>query len=143
MPLKGIPNSIVPELLYALAKMGHGDYLVIADANFPSDSVADSSVSKVPVRVHGSTANILEDILNLIPLDQYADYPLKVMDRVDSDKEKQLEVPAYAHLAAVAGVELEYVERFKFYELAKKSFLVVQTDDTSLYANCIVMKGVL
>ncbi len=65
------------------------------------------------------------------------------MDRVDSDKEKQLDVPAYSLLTNVANTELEYVERFAFYELAKKAFVVVQTDDRSLYANCIVAKGVL
>ncbi len=53
MPLKGIPESITPELLYALAKMGHGDRIVIADANFPSDSVAKETVIGVPIRVTG------------------------------------------------------------------------------------------
>lgn len=144
MPLKGIPDSITPELLYVLAKMGHGDSLVIADANFPSDSVASHCIVKSPIRVHGVTSDLLADILTLFPLDQYKEFPVAVMDRVDSDKAKGLVVPAYMLLSEAAGhIDLEYTERFKFYDDAKKAFAVVQTDDFSLYANCIIFKGVV
>lgn len=146
MPLKGIPDSITPELLYALAKMGHGDRIVIADANFPSDSIASSTVLGSPIRVFGSTSEILSDILKIMPLDQYEEYPLAVMDRVPSDKERELEVPAYKNLATAAEkipVELKYIERFAFYQAAKSCFAVVQTTDRTLYANCIISKGVL
>ena len=146
MPLIGIPDSITPELLYAIAKMGHGDKLVIADANFPSDSVAAKTVLGSPIRVSGSTSKILADLLKLFPIDQYEEFPVGVMDRVPSDKEKGLIVPAYEALAGAAGLspdKLNYIERFQFYEEAKKCFVVVQTDDRTLYANCIVSKGVI
>ena len=146
MPLKGIPDSISPELLYALARMGHGDALVIADANFPSDSVAANTILKTPIRVNGSTSDILKDILQLFPLDQYHSHPVQVMDRVQSDKDRNLEVPAYKSLAVAANIspeDLLYVERFEFYEKAKTSFVIVQTNDFSLYANCYIMKGVI
>ena len=147
MPLRGIPDTITPELLYALAKMGHGDTLCIADANFPSDSTAQHTAISTPIRVHGTTADILRDILTLIPLDSYALSPIFVMDRVPSDKARDLEVPAYAMLARTAEVDkssgMAYVERYTFYEKAKQCFVVVQTDDRSLYANCILSKGVL
>jgi L-fucose mutarotase len=147
MPLKGIPNRISPELLYTLARMGHGDFIVIADANFPSDSIARSTRSnEIPIRISGSTAEVLGDILELLPLDQYMEKPLAVMDRVDSDKAKELHVPAYEKLASAAGVStssLDYIERFAFYELAKTAFAVIQTDDKTLYANAIIYKGVL
>ena len=55
MPLKGVPDSLTPELLFVLARMGHGDRLVLADANFPSDSVATSTVLRSPLRVYGRT----------------------------------------------------------------------------------------
>ncbi len=147
MPLKGIPDSITPELLFALARMGHGDKLVIADANFPSDSIAKSTVVGVPIRIQGkTTAELLNDILKLIPLDLYDTHPVKVMDRVSSDKARNLVVPAYELISRVAMFDstehLGYVERFAFYEQAKQCFVVVQTDDRSLYANCIVSKGV-
>jgi len=127
--------------------MGHGDFLVVADANFPSDSTARATrPNEAPIRVSGSTAEVLGDILELMPLDQYMEKPLAVMDRVDSDKARELHVPAYDKLASVAGMStssLDYIERFAFYELAKKAFAVIQTDDKTLYANAIVYKGVL
>lgn len=147
MPLKGIPDTITPELLYALAKMGHGDMLCIADANFPSDSTARSTVVPTPIRVHGSTADILRDILTLVSLDEYASSAICVMDRVQSDKDRGLEVPAYALLAHTAAVDkssgMTYMDRYEFYEKAKLCFVIIQTDDRSLYANCIISKGVL
>ena len=74
--------------------MGHGDTLVIADANFPSDSIAANCVEKKVIRVSGSTSSILRDVLTLLPLDAYAEFPLCVMDRVQSDKviEKKVDV---------------------------------------------------
>mmetsp|Transcript_37084 Transcript_37084/g.37761 ORF Transcript_37084/g.37761 Transcript_37084/m.37761 type:complete len:144 (+) Transcript_37084:174-605(+) len=143
MPLKNIPDSITPELLYALARMGHGDSIVIADANFPSDSVAAECILKEPIRVRGSTTDILRDVLHLLPLDSYSDHPVMVMDRVQSDKERNLEVVAYNIIKAVANRDIHHVERFLFYEKSKKAFCIVQTDDRKPYANVIVQKGVL
>ena len=146
MPLIGVPATVTPELLYALARCGHGDKIVIADANFPSDSVATSCVLKSPIRVSGSTSDILKDILKLLPLDQYLPHKIFVMDRVESDKDKGLHVPAYEALRQAAAIEtneVSYVERFDFYKMAKECFAVIQTDDKSLYANVIISKGVL
>lgn len=147
MPLKGIPQSITPELLYQLAKMGHGDSIVIADANFPSDSIASHCIVKTPLRVSGFTSGILNDILKLINVDTYSPFGIFVMDRVQGDKDKNLSVPAYHAIAAVTETDvtygLTYVERFNFYERAKGAFCVVQTDDITLYANVIVHKGVV
>jgi L-fucose mutarotase len=147
MPLKGIPKSISPELLFAIARMGHGDQLILADSNFPSDSVAQSCVVNTPIRVIGNTDEILCDLLTLFPLDQYTEYSAQMMDRVESDKAKDLQVEAYASTAnAVAPfsqLPVQFVERFAFYERAKKSFVVVQTSDARLYANIIISKGVI
>lgn len=147
MPLLNVPSSINAELLYALARMGHGDYLVIADANFPSDSVAASCIHKTPIRVSGKTVDILRDILKLFPLDQYVLKPVGVMDRVQTDKDRNLLVPTYDDVVRVCSFpnadKVEFIERFAFYERAKKAFVIVQTDDKSLYANIIVTKGVI
>ena len=86
-----------------------------------------------------------------MPLDTYDDFPLKVMDRVQSDKERDLHVPAYRNLLDVANlfaesgkdVSLAYIERMNFYCEARKCFFIIQSDDTSPYANVIVSKGVL
>ena len=146
MPLIGIPDLINPELLYALAKAGHGDKIVIADANFPSDTIAATATITNPIRVQGSTSDVLRDILKLLPLDQYMTHPIAVMDRVESDKKRGLEVPAYEAFATVTNKyidDLEYVERFDFYEKAKGAFVVIQTNDKTLYANAIIYKGVI
>lgn len=147
MPLKGIPNSISPELLYAIARMGHGDTLVLADANFPSDSVAHSCTLNTPIRISGNTDEILRDLLTLFPLDQYTTYAALMMDRVDSDKARDLCVEAYSTttttVSSHSNLPVEFIERFAFYEAAKKAFVVVQTSDTRLYANVIVSKGVI
>lgn len=144
--LYNIPANITPELLYALSRCGHGDKIVLADANFPSDSIAASTVLKVPIRMNGSTSEVLRDILHLMPLDQYMAKPIMVMDRVPSDKVKDLQVLAYGLLAKVAKTteeKLDYVERIAFYEAAKTAFCVIQTNDCSLYANAIIHKGVI
>lgn len=104
------------------------------------------TILQTPIRVHGSTAQILKDILVLLPLDQYAQFPVQVMDRVPNDKALNLHVPAYQLLSEASGInidDLHYVERFAFYEKAKEAFLIVQTDDRTLYANCIITKGVI
>ena len=146
MPLIGVPKSITPEVLYAIARMGHGDKLVIADANFPSDSIASSNIIKQPLRVSGSTNQILSDLLTLFPIDSYDESGVCVMNRVPCDIERNLDVPAYELIATTANIpsnKLSYIERYDFYELAKKCFCVVQTDDSALYANIIISKGVI
>lgn len=149
MPLIGVPKSISPELLYILAKLGHGDQICIADANFPSDSIANSCITKTPIRVNGSTASILRDILKLMPVDQYNPRKICLMDQEASDALKGLKVVAYDELTSVLGlnrsasIDVEYLERQSFYFEAKKSYFIIQTNDSLPYANCIISKGVV
>ncbi|XP_004555952.1 fucose mutarotase isoform X2 [Maylandia zebra] len=122
--LRGIPSVLSPELLYALAKMGHGDELGLG----------------IP--------RLMEAVLKLLPLDTYVPSPAAVMDLVDSDKQRGLAVPVwdtYEQLLSQAGsqVSLEKVERFAFYERAKKAYAVVATGETALYGNLILKKGVI
>ncbi|XP_041922282.1 fucose mutarotase isoform X1 [Alosa alosa] len=92
--LKGIPSLLSPELLYALAKMGHGDELVLADANFPVSSVC--KCGPIEIRADGlQIPALLEAILKLFPLDTYVRSPAAVMDLVDSDKELGVETPVW------------------------------------------------
>ncbi len=140
--LKGIPSILSPELLYLLAQMGHGDELVLADANFPAVSLA-----RRLVRADGhGVVPILAATLQLFPLDEFVEQPAAVMQRVDHpdqpapiwrDFQKQLDA------AAEKPVGIERVERFAFYERAKQAFGVVATGETALYANLILMKGVI
>uniref|UniRef100_A0A3Q3WY96 Fucose mutarotase n=1 Tax=Mola mola TaxID=94237 RepID=A0A3Q3WY96_MOLML len=145
--LKGIPSVLSPELLYALAKMGHGDELVLADANFPSSSICACGPREI--RADGlGIPQLLEAILRLMPLDTYVTSPAAVMDLVDSDKQRGLPVPVwdtYTQLLSEAGCQkpLEMVGRFAFYERAKKAYAVVATGETALYGNLILTKGVI
>ncbi|XP_047206829.1 fucose mutarotase isoform X2 [Girardinichthys multiradiatus] len=96
--LKGIPFVISPDLLYVLAKMGHGDELVLADANFPTSSICTSGPKEI--RADGlGIPQLLEAILKLLPLDTYVPSPSP----------------------------LEKMERFAFYERAKRAYAVVAT----------------
>ncbi|KAG7512161.1 fucose mutarotase [Solea senegalensis] len=145
--LKGIPSVLSPELLYTLAKMGHGDELVLADANFPTSSICACGPQEI--RADGlDIPQLLEAILKLLPLDTYVPSPAAVMDLVDMDKQRHLPVPVwdiYTNYLSQAGSQapLEMVERFTFYERAKKAFAVVATGEKALYGNLILKKGVI
>ncbi|XP_043842505.1 fucose mutarotase isoform X2 [Dromiciops gliroides] len=104
--LKGIPALLSPELLFALAKMGHGDEIVLADANFPTSSIC--RCGPLEVRADGlSIPQLLESILKLLPLDTYEPNSVVVMDLVESDKAKGLQTPdvwqTYKSLLSQAG----------------------------------------
>ena len=121
----------------------HGDTLVIADANFSSDQIAQSATVKQVIRVSGRTIDILRNLLTLFPLDTYSETPVIMMDLVNSDKLKVSQVEAYSQAEEISGVHVFKMERFMFYEAAKQAFCVVQTDDRSPYANVLISKGVL
>ncbi|CAF1030208.1 unnamed protein product [Adineta steineri] len=145
MPLKGIPQLISPELLYALASMGHGDEIVLADSNFPSESIARANGARLISCDGLPIPRLLRQILKLFPLDQYVTEPVALMDLVDNDKKKGLDVPIWNEYKQIVGnnVQFEMVERFQFYERAKKCFAVVRTGESAIYANIILKKGVV
>ncbi|KFO38218.1 hypothetical protein H920_00331 [Fukomys damarensis] len=92
--LKGVPALLSPELLYALARMGHGDEIVLADANFPTSSICQCG--PVEIRADGlGTQKLLEAVLKLLPLDTYVESPAAVMELVPSDKERGLQTPVW------------------------------------------------
>ena len=141
--LKGINPIIPPMLLKVLCEMGHGDTIVIADGNFPSESVGKNAVV---VRMDGhGVPEILEAVLSLIPLDQYVEKPVCLMDRVKGDNADVSIWQTYDKiLKSAEGKGLEaanMLERFEFYEEAKKAYAVIATSERSQYANVILKKG--
>lgn len=143
--LKNVPKIISPELLKILSEMGHSDFLVIADGNFPAESIGKDS--KV-IRMDGhNVPEILDAILQLFPLDTYTANPVGLMEVMKGDT---VETPIWDEYKAIVkkyddrGAEaFENIERFAFYEKAKKAYVIIATSEKALYANIILQKGVL
>lgn len=141
--LKGIPTIVGPELLKVLDEMGHGDTIVIADGNFPAASVAEGHIL---IRMDGhGVPEILEGILKLMPLDQYVDRPVTLMERCEGDNADISIWDRYNKIIASEESRGESLigtlERFAFYDEAKKAYAVIATSETSQYANIILKKG--
>jgi L-fucose mutarotase len=140
--LKGISSAISPELLKILMEMGHGDELVIGDGNFPAASMAQRLV-----RADGlGVVPLLDGILQLFPLDQYVDKPVALMQVVPGDPYQPTIWQDYQqiitrHETSFKGFDM--VERFAFYEQAKKAYAILATSEAALYANIILKKGVV
>ncbi len=137
--LKGIPNILTPELLKILMEMGHGDELVIADGNFPSQRIGQRVV-----RLDGhNVPEIMEAVLKLYPLDTYS-VPVALMAKVPGDTVETPIWDTYKKIVADhTDQEPEFVERFAFYERAKDAYAVIATSEKALYANIILKKGVV
>lgn len=140
--LKGISNVLSHELLKILMEMGHGDTILLADANFP----AASHTTKL-VRADGhAIPSLLEAILELFPVDQYIEEPVTIMERVLGDHAPITIWGTYEEiLSRFEGklIPLRRVERFAFYEEAKSCYAIVATGETAQYANIILTKGVI
>ncbi len=138
--LKGIPKVLSPDLLKILMEMGHGDEIVIADGNFPAAAIAQRLV-----RLDGhDVPEILKAVLQLFPLDTYVECPVTLMEVVKGDTVVPVIWDSYKEIIAGYGdVKIENVERFSFYERAKKAYCVIATGESALYANIILKKGVV
>jgi L-fucose mutarotase len=138
--LKGIAPCLSPDLLKALAEMGHGDELVLADAHFPGHSLGPRMLRADGVRI----TTLLEGILPLFELDSY-DAPLVMMAAVAGDRLDPSVEAAYLEVirrhAPRAAAPLR-VERQAFYDRARTAFLIVMTGETAKYGNLILKKGV-
>ena len=127
---------VSPELLKTLAEMGHGDEIVISDAHFP----AHTFNARV-IRADGLAADaLLAGIIPLFELDAYAT-PVIMMAPVPGDSLDPTVEAAYRKALGYDG-EIEQVERYAFYERAKKAYAVVITGETRKYGNIILKKGV-
>ena len=143
--LKGIPGILSPELLKVLCEMGHSDRLVIADGNFPAESRGKDAIV---IRMDGhGIPEILDAILQVFPLDTYVDKPVNLMEVMPGDT---VETPIWGTYEEITARHDErgaqaigQIERFAFYEEAKKVYAIIATGETALYANIMLQKGVV
>jgi len=143
--LKGIPKILSPELLKILCEMGHGDRLVIADGNFPAESVG-KNCTVVRMDGHG-TCELLEAILKLFPLDTYVEQPVKLMQVVPGDRVETPIWDSYADIVRKADERgskiIGHIDRFAFYDEARSAYAIIATGESALYANIMLQKGVV
>ncbi len=137
--LKGISPILKPELLKILMEMGHGDEIVISDGNFPATAIAQRLV-----RLDGlNVPEVLDAILGVMPLDQYVEKQVALMEVVPGDTFVPVIWDTYKEIIKKhePDAKIEHIERFAYYERAKKAFAVVYTSEKSQYANIILKKG--
>ncbi|MBK6467022.1 MAG: RbsD/FucU family protein [Rhodobacter sp.] len=145
--LKGIDNRLNAEVLAALRAMGHGDVLIVADTNFPSDSVARATVTGRLLRMENlSSAQAVRAILSVLPLDTFVDDFAGRMEVVGAASEVpavQAEVQAEVDLAEGRPRPMVGIERFAFYDIARKAYAVIQTGERRFYGCFMFRKGVI
>ena len=145
--LKGIDHRLNAELLGALRAMGHGNVLILADTNFPSDSVARATVTGQLLRMDNLTAaEAAEAILSVLPLDTFVpDFAgrMEVVGAADQVPPVQVEVQAAINAAEGADRPMIPIERFAFYDMARKAYAVVQTGERRFFGCFMFRKGVI
>ena len=143
--LIGINPLLNADILYTLRAMGHGDDLIIADANFPSDSVARETVLGEILRIDASAAKVVSAVLSVYPIDTFVDDAAGRMEVVGEPK-KILPVmqEVQAEVSAAGGPEeMISIERYAFYERAKRAYAVIQTGERRFYGCFALRKGVV
>ena len=143
--LKNIPPILSPELLMVLAEMGHSDRLVIADGNFPAESMGRDAIV---IRADGhGVPELLDAILQVFPLDTYVEHPVNLMQVMPGDT---VETPIWKSYEKIVGKADErgagaigQIERFAFYEEARSAYAIIATGESALYANMMLQKGVV
>lgn len=141
--LKGVPKIVSPELVKVLCEMGHGDEIVIADGNFPSEKLNDRVI-----RADGiGGVQMLDAVMSLIPLDTYSDPNFILMNILKCDEGKVVPTIWEEYRAVAdkhdANVRVGGIDRFDFYERAKNAYAVIATGESAIYANIILKKGVI
>jgi L-fucose mutarotase len=145
--LKSIDPALNADVLYALRAMGHGDDVIICDTNFPADSVARQTVLGKLLRIDNvTTARAARAVLSVMPLDSFVEHPALRMEIVGKPKEippVQMEVQTEIDQAEGKSWPMGSIERFAFYDLARKAYCVIQTGERRFYGCFAFRKGVI
>lgn len=144
--LRGLDPLLGAELLFVLASMGHGDDLVLCDENFPAASTARNTTHGTPVRLGGiALADAVRAVLSVMPLDSF-EPPVARMAGPEATAIPDVQQEVLAEIERVGGVrsiDVKPLERFVFYEAAKRSYAVVWTGERRFYGCFIFKKGVV
>ena len=144
--LKGINPLLNADVLQALRAMGHGDDLIIVDTNFPSDSTARQTVLGKLLRIDAPAADVVKAVLSLYPLDTFVDDSaarMEIVGKPDEIPAVQKEVQKEIDAAEGKAWPMISVERYAFYERAKKAYCVIQTGERRFYGCFAFRKGVV
>lgn len=144
--LKGINPLLNADVLQALRAMGHGDDLIIADTNFPSDSVARQTVLGKLLRIDATAAEVVKAVLSVLPLDTFVNDAAARMEIVGKPNEippVQKEVQKEIDAAESKPWPMISIERYAFYERSKKAYCVIQTGERRFYGCFAFRKGVV
>ncbi len=143
--LKNIPPILSPSLLKVLCEMGHSDRLVIADGNFPAESMGKDAIV---IRCDGhGVPELLDAILTVFPLDTYVEKPVQLMQVMPGDPVETPIWDTYREIVAKhdprGAAAIGEIERFAFYEESRRVYCIIATGETALYANIMLQKGVV
>ncbi len=145
--LKSLDPMLNADVLFALRAMGHGDDVALCDTNFPADAIARRTVLGRVLRIDNVTAaRAARAVLSVLPLDSFVEHPalrMEVVGRPDEVPQVQTEVQQEIDAAEGRAVPMGSVERFAFYDLARKSYCVIQTGERRFYGCFIFRKGVI
>ena len=142
--LKNLPPLLTPDALHALASMGHGDDLVIVDANFPAAQLAQRSGARLVQLAGASALEALRAVLQVLPLDDFVPAAAWTMQVVGDAAAVPEAVAQFQQLLRDAGEKApESLERFAFYERARSAFLILRTGEQRTYGNILLRKGVI
>jgi L-fucose mutarotase len=140
--LNGIHPLLSPDLLHAMATMGHGDEIAIVDANFPAASLGPRLIE-----IRGaSSPDVLDALLTLFPLDTGVVPAVFTMEVIDDPAAVPDPVMDFAEVFTqhrLADCEIGTLERHAFYERAKRAFALVRTGEMRPYGNILLVKGVV
>ena len=143
--LKGIDPLLNADVLHVLRAMGHGDDLIIADTNFPSDSVARQTIYGKLLRIDASAADVVQAVLSVMPIDTFVDDAAARMEVVDEPKTiLPVMTEVQNKVSAADGPNpMLPIERFSFYDRSKKAYAVIQTGERRFYGCFAFRKGVI
>jgi len=134
--LKGISPILSPELLKILCEMGHGDTITFGDAHFPSQTLGPQVLRLDGLKI----TDLLRAVIPLWELDTYVEDSFIMMQPVLGDS---LDAEYVRECSEILNKKPYFLERFPFYDAAKKSYCILHTGETRQYGNIIIRKGVI